>query len=73
MVVYYRIQETGWYVIREFPLELLQSDVIELQQVVIFVFVISLILIVVVFVFSMRRITNPLSGLARKMKDMGKG
>ncbi|WP_164545731.1 sensor histidine kinase [Paenibacillus albus] len=72
-VVYYRLQDNGWYVIREFPNKLLQSDVLVLQKIVIFIFVSSLILIAIVSLFSMRRITNPLSALARKMKDIGKG
>jgi two-component system, sensor histidine kinase YesM len=78
LVVYYRLKDakskdTDWYIVRETPFGIFQSDITVFRNIAVFVFVISVLLIVVASVFSMKRITGPLSSLTARMSDIGKG
>lgn len=73
LVVYYRISDTDWYIVRETPLGVFANDVIVLRNVMVFVLVISILLIVGASLYTMRRIAGPLGLLAARMKDVGRG
>jgi two-component system sensor histidine kinase YesM len=72
-VVYSKLTNTDWYLVGEIPLSFLTRDMAVLQRVSLFVFLASLLVIFVVTYFWLKRITGPLSTLARKMRDTGRG
>lgn len=72
-VVYSKLSNTQWYLVGEIPLSYLTQDMVVLQRIAVFVFLSSIVLIFLVSFFWLKNITKPLSALARKMQDMGRG
>jgi two-component system, sensor histidine kinase YesM len=73
LIVYDKIDNVNWYLAREIPLDIFENDITVLRNIEIFVVIISVLLIIGASLFSMNRITGPLSSLASRMKDIGRG
>lgn len=71
--IYYRIENTNWYLIGEIPFRIFSKDISALQRIVIIVFTSSFIVIFIISFLWMRKITAPLNILAGRMKNIGKG
>lgn len=72
-VIFYRLENYGWYILREMPLVLLADDERLLSKTLIITVVLSILVTFVVSYFWLRRITGPLNSLTRTMRKMGRG
>lgn len=72
-VVYYRMDNTGWYFIRNIPFSVFKKDTVGLQRTILLIFGISMLVIFLISVFWLKKMTKPLKNLADKMADMGSG
>jgi len=72
-IVYYRLAGTGWYMMKEIPLNQYSDQIFSLQRMLVLVFLISILFIFIVTYFWLRRIIEPLHVLSGKMKDMSRG
>ncbi len=72
-IVYYKLQATGWYLMKEIPLIQFSDQIFSVQRLMIAVFVLSLIVIFIVSYFWLKKMIRPLHLLSNKMKDMSRG
>ncbi|WP_020618075.1 cache domain-containing sensor histidine kinase [Paenibacillus daejeonensis] len=72
-IVYYKLQDAGWYAMKEVPLSLFREQVYSIQRMMILVFLISLCVIFATTYVWLKKMTRPLLDLSDKMKDMGRG
>ncbi|GBF77656.1 two-component sensor histidine kinase [Paenibacillus sp. 598K] len=72
-VVYYKLEDAGWYAMKEVPLSLFREQVYSIQRMMILVFLISLCVIFATTYVWLKRMTRPLLDLSDKMKNMGRG
>ncbi|QNK57039.1 sensor histidine kinase [Paenibacillus sp. PAMC21692] len=72
-VVYYRLDKTGWYMVKEIPLNQFSNQIFSVQTMLVAVFLLSLIVIFVLSYFWLKKMVHPLQVLAHKMKDMSRG
>jgi Predicted signal transduction protein with a C-terminal ATPase domain len=71
--VYYKLEHTNWYMVKEIPLNQFSAQIYSLQVLLIVVFLISLIVIFVISYFWLMKMTRPLRILSLKMQDMSRG
>lgn len=72
-VVYYRLSDTNWYMIKEIPLGIYSEQIRSAQLFLGTVISSSLIAMLVITHFWLKRMVRPLRVLAHKMKDMSRG
>ncbi|MEC0259599.1 sensor histidine kinase [Paenibacillus lautus] len=72
-VMYYRLNEANWYMMKEIPLNPLSVDIYSAQTLLVFVILVSLLVMFVISYFWLKKMTRPLHILAHKMKDMSRG
>ncbi|MFS0726789.1 cache domain-containing sensor histidine kinase [Paenibacillus sp. 1P07SE] len=72
-VVYYRLNQADWYMVKEIPLDQFSSQIFSMQVLLVVIFLISLVVIFVISYFWLKRMVGPLQVLAHKMKDMSRG
>ncbi|HZG55600.1 sensor histidine kinase [Paenibacillus sp.] len=72
-IVYFRLQDTGWYILREIPLDAFSAQIYAVQRMIVLVFLISLLAIFIVSYFWLNKMIRPLHLLSGKMKDMSRG
>lgn len=72
-IVYYKLSDMNWLLVREIPYKLLEVDVVALQRTVLIIFIASMLLIFLISFFSLKKMIRPLNALASKMYDMGSG
>ncbi|ANF97334.1 cache domain-containing sensor histidine kinase [Paenibacillus bovis] len=72
-IVYYKLQDSDWYMMREVPLGLFSQQIFSVQRIMLLVFGLSILVIFGVSYFSLRRMIRPLHLLAHKMRDVSKG
>lgn len=72
-IVYYRLPDNDWMLIKEIPMKLFNQDVMSLQKIVLIVFVLSLLLIVLLTLYWTNLILLPLKELAGKMQKLERG
>jgi len=72
-IVYYKLQDTGWYMMREIPLNVYSEQIYAVQRMIVLVFLLSLFVILIVSYFWLNKMIRPLRLLAGKMKDMSRG
>ncbi|MDF2925373.1 MAG: two-component sensor histidine kinase [Paenibacillaceae bacterium] len=72
-VVYYRLNRTGWHMVKEIPLDQISNQIYSMQTLLVVVFLLSLIVIFVISYFWLKKMIHPLQVLAHKMKDMSRG
>jgi len=72
-IVYYKLQDTGWYIMKEIPLDVYSAQIYAVQRTILLVFLASLLAIFVVSYFWLNKMIRPLHLLSGKMKDMSRG
>jgi two-component system sensor histidine kinase YesM len=72
-VVYYRLNQANWHMIKEIPLSQLSEQLYGVQMLLVAVFLLSLVVIFVISYFWLKKMTRPLQILAHKMRDMSRG
>ncbi|MBB3111049.1 signal transduction histidine kinase [Paenibacillus phyllosphaerae] len=72
-VVYYKLQGTDWYVMKEIPLDVYSAQIYKVQRTIAVVFLLSLLVIFIISAFWLNKMVRPLHLLAGKMKDMSRG
>ncbi len=72
-VVYYRLNQANWHMIKEIPLSQFTDQLYGVQMLLVAVFLLSLIVIFIISFFWLKKMTRPLQILAHKMKDMSRG
>jgi len=72
-VVYYRMHEAGWYLLKEIPLSQYTDQIFVVQRMLVIVLLLSVAVIFIVSYFWLRKIIKPLHLLSTKMKDMSRG
>lgn len=72
-VMYYRLNEANWYMMKEIPLNPLSVDIYSAQTLLVFVILASLLVMFVISYFWLKKMTRPLRILSHKMKDMSRG
>lgn len=72
-IVYGKIGDMGWTMIKEIPLNVLYRDIYALRGTVFEVFFLGLVLAVVMSFSFIFRITKPMDNLVIAMKELGKG
>lgn len=72
-IVYYRLNEAGWYMVKEIPLGQFSDQIYSMQTLLVAVILASLIVIFILSYFWLRKMIHPLRVLALKMKDMSRG
>ncbi|TLS53690.1 sensor histidine kinase [Paenibacillus antri] len=72
-IVYRKLQDTGWYLMKEIPLNVYSSQIYTVQRMIFLVFLLSLIVILIVSYFWLNKMIRPLHLLSGKMKDMSRG
>ncbi len=72
-VVYYKLQDAGWYIMKEIPLNLYSAQIFQAQRTMVAVFLLSMLAMFLVSYFWLRKIFRPLHKLSAKMKDMSRG
>ncbi|WP_238652640.1 cache domain-containing sensor histidine kinase [Paenibacillus piscarius] len=72
-VVYYKLTDGGWYLLKEIPLSQYSEQIYGVQRMLVIVFILSVLVIFIVSYFWLRRIIKPLHLLSLKMKDMSRG
>lgn len=72
-IVYYRLHEAGWYLLKEIPLSQYSDQIYAVQRMLVAVFLLSVLVIFIVSYFWLRKIIKPLHLLSLKLKDMSRG
>ncbi|WP_260411138.1 sensor histidine kinase [Cohnella xylanilytica] len=72
-LVYYKLQDAGWYAVKEIPLKLYSGQILAVQRILIAVFLCSILIMFAVSYFWLRKMIKPLRLLAGKMKDVSRG
>ncbi|MEK3823406.1 cache domain-containing sensor histidine kinase [Paenibacillus sp. FSL K6-1558] len=72
-VVYYKLHDGGWYLLKEIPLSQYADQILGVQRMLMLVFTISVLAIFIASYFWLRKIIKPLNQLSGKMKDMSRG
>lgn len=72
-IVYYKLNDAGWYMMKEIPLYQYSDQIFSVQRMLVLVFMISLVFIFIVSYFWLRKIIKPLHLLSGKMKEMSRG
>ncbi|WP_342570037.1 sensor histidine kinase [Paenibacillus sp. FSL R5-0749] len=72
-VVYYKLHDGGWYLLKEIPLSQYADQILGVQRMLVLVFTISVLAIFIASYFWLRKIIKPLNQLSSKMKDMSRG
>jgi len=72
-LVYYKLQDAGWYIVKEVPLRLYTGQIYDMQRVVALFFIVSLLIMFALSYLWLRKIMKPLHVLSGKMKDMSRG
>lgn len=72
-LIYYKLQSLDWYILSEVPLRIESESAFMLQRTFIFVLVFSIFAIMIASFFWLKKITNPLNRLSKKMADVGQG
>jgi len=72
-IVYYKLQTSGWYVMKEIPLNQYSAQIYAVQRIIVLVFLLSLLVILIVSYFWLNKMIRPLHLLSGKMKDIGRG
>ncbi|WP_158560842.1 sensor histidine kinase [Paenibacillus contaminans] len=72
-IVYYRLPDNDWMLIKEIPMKLFNQDVMSLQKILLIVFAVSLLLIVLLTLYWTNLILLPLKELAGKMQKLERG
>ncbi|MBB6635902.1 cache domain-containing sensor histidine kinase [Cohnella thailandensis] len=72
-LVYYKLQDAGWYAVKEIPLRMYSGQILTVQRTLIAVFLCSILIIFAVSYFWLRKMIKPLHLLAGKMKDVSRG
>lgn len=72
-VVYYKLHNGGWYLLKEIPLSQYADQILGVQRMLMLVFIVSVLAIFVASFFWLRKIIKPLNQLSGKMKDMSRG
>ncbi|MFC4600789.1 cache domain-containing sensor histidine kinase [Cohnella hongkongensis] len=72
-IVYYRLHQTDWHMIKEIPLGYYSAQIRSAQLLLGGVICSSLIVMLVISYFWLQRMVRPLRILAHKMKDMSRG
>ncbi|MFD1884411.1 cache domain-containing sensor histidine kinase [Paenibacillus wenxiniae] len=72
-IVYYKLQDGDWYMLREVPLGLFSQQIFSVQRIMVIVFCVSILLIFGISYFFLKRMIRPLKLLAHKLRDMSQG
>lgn len=72
-IVYYKLNNAGWLLMKEIPLNQYSDQIFSLQRMLVLVFLISVLFIFIISYFWLRKIIKPLHVLSGKMKDMSRG
>ncbi len=72
-IVYYRLQNTDWYLIDEIPFSALTGDINMIQKLIMAIFITSILVIFIVSLTWIKKITKPLEVLSSKMNDVSSG
>lgn len=72
-IVYYKLQDSDWYMMREVPLGLFSQQIFSVQRIMVIVFCLSILAIFGVSYFSLKKLIRPLHLLAHKMRDVSQG
>ncbi|MDQ1234597.1 two-component system sensor histidine kinase YesM [Paenibacillus sp. SORGH_AS306] len=72
-VVYYKLQDANWYLVREVPLTLFSEQITAVQRIMLIVFSLSILVIFCATYFWLRKLIRPLHLLAHKMKNVSQG
>lgn len=72
-IVYYRIQNMDWTLVREIPVIELSEDVILLRTIIIVTFVVSFLIIILMAYFWISKGLKPIYELTKAMNEAGKG
>ncbi|WP_411347249.1 sensor histidine kinase [Paenibacillus sp. WLX2291] len=72
-ILYYKLQDSDWYMMREVPLGLFSQQIFSVQRIMVIVFCLSILVIFGVSYFSLNKLIRPLHLLAHKMRDVSQG
>jgi len=72
-VMYYKLNDANWYMMKEIPLNQLSVQIYSAQTLLVIVMLGSLLVIFIISYFWLKKMTRPLHILAHKMKDMSRG
>lgn len=72
-VIYYRLGETGWTVIKMLPISEFVKDIWQLRNTMIGILTTTLIAALLISYYWIRKITKPLSQLGKAMQEMERG
>ncbi|MEK0313884.1 cache domain-containing sensor histidine kinase [Cohnella sp. 56] len=72
-LVYYKLQDAGWYILKEVPLRLYTDQIYKMQRAIALFFIASLLIMFALSYVWLRKIMKPLHVLSGKMKDMSRG
>lgn len=72
-IVYYKLNDVNWYMLKEIPLAQFSDQIRSTQIMLVLVILVSLIVIFVISYFWLKKMTKPLHILSHKMQDMTRG
>lgn len=72
-LIYYKLSDIDWYILREVPLKIDSYYARSLQTTFLLILFLSIFVIFIVSFFWLKKITEPLNQLSRKMADVGQG
>jgi two-component system, sensor histidine kinase YesM len=72
-IIYYRIKNMDWTLVREIPIVEVSEDVILLRRIIIVTFVASFCIIILMVFFWISKVLKPIYELSKAMKDVGNG
>ncbi|THF76684.1 sensor histidine kinase [Cohnella fermenti] len=71
--VYYRLQNSGWYIMKEVPLSQYSDQINRAQRLLSIVFLLSILVMFTLSYFWLRKMMKPLHVLSQTMKNMSNG
>jgi len=72
-VVYYKLENSGWMLIKEIPIKLFNKDLLKLQRILIIALISSLVLMILAANYWIHLLLGPLRHLADRMRRLERG